>query len=94
MLSGADLKDAISGCRILICNDYELELIKNKTGKSCADLLCLAQNVIVTLGGEGSKIYSQDDESKIPAAPRLRWWTPPEPATPIAADCFRAWPGD
>lgn len=34
MLEPQNLDQAIAGCRILICNDYELDLIMNKTGMS------------------------------------------------------------
>ena len=39
MLDGKDLIEAISGCRILISNDYELDLIMKKTGLAKEGLL-------------------------------------------------------
>ncbi len=67
MIEPQDLLQAIEGCRILITNDYELELIMSKTGTSKADLLKKAQTVIVTLGESGSRIFTPDREITISA---------------------------
>jgi adenosine kinase len=66
MLEAANLTQAINGCRILIANDYELELITSKTGLEKAALLKLAETIIVTQGELGSIVFTQDDEIKIP----------------------------
>ena len=67
MLEAAKLTQAIEGCRILIANDYELELITSKTGLKKAALLKLAETIIVTQGEAGSIVFTQDEEIKIPA---------------------------
>lgn len=67
VLSGADLIEAIDGSYMLICNDYEFELIRRKTGKVRDDLLCMARHVIVTLGENGSRVRSGDKIEAIPA---------------------------
>jgi adenosine kinase len=67
MLEAGNLTQAIEGCRILIANDYELELITSKTGLKKAALLKLANAIIVTQGELGSLVSTQDDEFKIPA---------------------------
>ena len=67
MLEAAKLTQAIEGCRILIANDYELELITSKTGLKKAALLKLAETIIVTQGEAGSLVYTQDEEIKISA---------------------------
>ena len=67
MLEAGNLTRAIEGCRILIANDYELELITSKTGLKKAQLLKLAEAVIVTQGEAGSLVSTQDDEYRIPA---------------------------
>ena len=67
MLEAGDLTQSIEGCRILIANDYELELITSKTGLKKAALLKLADTIIVTQGELGSLVSTQDDEFKIPA---------------------------
>jgi len=67
MLDARNLTHAIDGCRILIANDYELELIKSKTGLQKEALLKLADTIIVTQGEAGSLVYTQEDVIKIPA---------------------------
>ncbi len=62
MLDAKDLIEAIEGCRILISNDYELDLIMSKTGLSKEILRRRARTIIVTLGELGSKIFAPDGE--------------------------------
>ncbi|HVO66546.1 MAG TPA: carbohydrate kinase family protein [Syntrophales bacterium] len=66
VLDTKDLVDAIDGCRILISNDYELDLIISKTGLSKEGLLTLARVIIVTLGEQGSQVSTVDSEISIP----------------------------
>jgi len=68
MLTPEELRQSIEGCRIMISNDYELELIMNKTCLKKGDLLKMAGAVIVTLGELGSKIITPGCETIIPAA--------------------------
>jgi adenosine kinase len=68
MLDGKDLVRAIDGCKILISNDYELDLIIHKTGLARDDLIRMAGAVIVTLGEEGSHLSTADYEVRVPAA--------------------------
>jgi len=67
MLNANDLIQAIDGCRILICNDYELDLITSMTGLNKEALMRLAKTIIVTRGELGSTISSPDGEIKVPA---------------------------
>jgi len=53
---------------MLIVNDYEFDMIMNKTGLSKAALLDLAGTTIITLGEHGSKLYTEDAEVVIAAA--------------------------
>jgi adenosine kinase len=61
-----ELIRSIDGCRILIVNDYELDMIMNKTGLTKKELLGLAGTIITTLGEHGSQISTADAEIKIP----------------------------
>jgi len=63
-----ELLQSISGCKILIVNDYELELIVNKTGLRKGDLLGFAGAIITTLGEAGSLISTKAGEISIPPA--------------------------
>ena len=68
MLGAKDLTQAIEGCRILVVNDYELELIMNKTGLNKKALLGLTKVIITTLGEQGSQISTPEGDIVIPAA--------------------------
>ena len=67
MLDAKELLHAIEGCRILISNDYELNLIMNKTKTKKEELLRLAGTIIVTMGELGSLVSTTDCEIAIPA---------------------------
>src|SRR6476619_6237455 len=49
-MSGDDLRDGLRGATIVIVNDYELELLRQKTGLSETDILKLAETLVVTKG--------------------------------------------
>ena len=66
-MSGAELKDGISGASVLICNDYEFELIRQKTGLSEADVIAGADALIVTKGEKGSTILTKDGSFDVPS---------------------------
>jgi adenosine kinase len=66
VLDSKELADAIEGCRILISNDYELDLIMTKTGLNKEDLLKRARVIIVTLGEQGSQVLTGDGDINIP----------------------------
>jgi adenosine kinase len=55
-LSGAELLEGVRGARMLVVNDYEFEMLKNKTGWSDEQLAEAAEVVIVTKGDQGSTI--------------------------------------
>ncbi len=66
MLDGKDLVEAISGCSILISNDYELDLITKKTGLAKEGLLERTKTLITTLGDLGSRVHTASGEIEIP----------------------------
>jgi adenosine kinase len=66
MLDAKDLIQAIEGSRVLISNDYELDLIMSKTGLDRQSLLGRTRTIIVTLGAAGSKVFTPDREITIP----------------------------
>jgi adenosine kinase len=62
------LLDGVRGARALVCNDYELALVQEKTGKTLDELLELCEAVVVTLGEKGSRIHTRDGgEISVPA---------------------------
>jgi adenosine kinase len=59
-MSGDELREGVVGAHILISNDYEFELIRQKTGMSEADVLQHVNTLVVTRGEQGSSVYSKD----------------------------------
>ena len=66
-LSGDELLDGIVGARVVICNDYEFELIRQKTGMSESDVLQKAGLLVVTRGEKGSTVFEQGHRVDVPA---------------------------
>ncbi len=70
--SREDLEEGCRGAWLVIGNDYELELIRERTGWAIADLLELSEMVVTTLGRDGSRIDIRGRTMTIPAAPAQR----------------------
>jgi adenosine kinase len=66
-MSGDELKDGISGAHILICNDYEFELIRQKTGMGEKEVLEQVDMLIVTKGEKGSTVITKSGQTDVPA---------------------------
>ena len=58
-MSGDELREGVTGAAIVIVNDYELELLRQKTGLSEADILVEAGALIVTRGEDGSSVLTR-----------------------------------
>jgi adenosine kinase len=65
---GKALAEWIDGSFCLISNDYELELIMDKTGKNKKSLLAMTKTIVTTLGDKGSLISIAGSEVTVPAA--------------------------
>ncbi len=63
-----DLEDGTRGAWILIGNDYELELIQQRTGLDVHGLLGLCNMVVTTRGRHGSEVATRDGRITIPPA--------------------------
>ncbi|HUL73954.1 MAG TPA: carbohydrate kinase family protein [Vicinamibacterales bacterium] len=66
-MSGDELTDGISGADVVICNDYELELVRQKTGLSEAEILNKANVLVVTRGEHGSSVFRASGHVDVPA---------------------------
>ena len=84
-LTGPELLEAITGSAILISNDYELELIRESTGKTRGELAALTDCLITTCGGSGSVVRQGGDETHIGIARPARIVDPTG-----CGDAFRA----
>jgi adenosine kinase len=84
-LSGEDLVAGTRAARLLIVNEYEFGMIKNKTNLSDGELLSLPEATIITRGEAGSTIYAEGKNLHVPAVP------PEHLAEPTGAgDAYRA----
>jgi adenosine kinase len=66
MFDGADLKQFIDQATWVAVNDYEGQLLQERTGWTLAEISGHVEALIVTRGGDGSTIFSQDEEIVIP----------------------------
>jgi adenosine kinase len=71
-MSGGELKSGIVGARVVIANDYEMELIRQKTGMNEDEVLGVAETLIVTRGENGSSIYRKDGRINVQAVKPYR----------------------
>ncbi len=58
MFSGAELQDFIGLADYLAVNDYEAQLLQERTGRSLEQIAPEVSALIVTLGAKGSRIYA------------------------------------
>jgi adenosine kinase len=71
-MNGAQVREFVVGARYLFSNDYEWELLLNKTGWTEAEVLTKVGMRITTLGEKGVEIISGDGSSlQVPAVPEL-----------------------
>jgi adenosine kinase len=70
--TGEELRAGIEGATILVCNDYEFELIRQKTGLDEDGVLGLAEALVVTRGDKGATVRLRDRSIDIPPVPPLR----------------------
>lgn len=68
LFGGEDLERFIGQATWVCVNDYESELLRERTGMSPHDIAEQVEGLIVTLGGEGAHIYTRDQRIDIPAA--------------------------
>lgn len=70
--SAASLREGLVGADLLIVNDYEYELLKDRTGMDDKDIRqSVKRAVVVTMGAEGARIWAgenQEQEIRIPPA--------------------------
>lgn len=85
MFSGDDLLRFIDQATYVTVNDYEAKLLQDKTGKTLHQIAASVKALIVTLGADGSMIYTEGREIAIPT---------PKPASVVdptgCGDAYRA----
>src|SRR3954471_2890857 len=66
MFNGAELLEFIRQAEYVTVNDYEAQMLQERTGKTIEQLSKLVKAFIVTLGARGSVIYSGGEQLEIP----------------------------
>ncbi|MBT8144868.1 MAG: carbohydrate kinase family protein [Gammaproteobacteria bacterium] len=67
MFDGDDLRAFIGQAAWVTVNDYEGQMLQERTGWSAEEIASRVQALIVTRGGEGSRVYADGDVLEIPA---------------------------
>ncbi|MDP1970853.1 MAG: PfkB family carbohydrate kinase, partial [Methylobacter sp.] len=68
MFNGEELLKFIDQATWVTLNDYESELMQERTGLSLEQMAERVEALIITLGGQGSQIYTHGECITIPAA--------------------------
>jgi len=68
-MSGDELRDGLDGAAIVISNDYEFEIIRQKTGLDETAVVSRAGALIITRGEHGCTIRQGDRQASVPAVP-------------------------
>lgn len=68
MFDGDDLKRFIDQAAYVVVNDYEWQLMQERTQYTPQDVAAKVDALIVTQGGEGSTIYTKDQTYHVPCA--------------------------
>jgi adenosine kinase len=72
-MDGGALKDGLVGASIVVCNDYEFEIIRQKTGlDERAVIQSVREVVVVTKGAQGATVLTHDGRIDVPAVPPQR----------------------
>jgi adenosine kinase len=68
-MDGQQLLDGIRDAYMVICNDYEFELIRQKTGRTEAQILEDSELLVITKGEHGATVLTRQAELTVPAVP-------------------------
>jgi adenosine kinase len=93
-MSGEDIASLIDGASYLITNEYEKELLEQKTGLSDGQVLDRVGVRITTLGRDGARITGRElDQIDVPVALEMRAHDPTGVGDGFRAGFFaaRAW---
>ncbi|MGH8494611.1 MAG: carbohydrate kinase family protein [Gammaproteobacteria bacterium] len=68
MFNGAELEDFIDKASWVTVNDYEAELLQDRTGLAPGEISQRLKALVITRGGEGSIVYTDGRRVEIPSA--------------------------
>jgi adenosine kinase len=68
MFNGEDLRRLIGLATWVTVNDYEWQVMQERTGMTAVEMIEHVEALIVTLGAQGSRIHTKGGDYEIPAA--------------------------
>jgi adenosine kinase len=69
-LSGQELQAGLDGCALLVVNEYEFGMLREKTGLSADAIRSIPTRAcVVTMGAEGTRIWAKGQAYDIPVVP-------------------------
>jgi adenosine kinase len=71
-MDGTQLGEGISGAFMVIVNDYEFELLRQKTGMSEQDVQDEVEVLVITRGEKGCSVFADGVQKDVPAVPPVR----------------------
>jgi adenosine kinase len=71
-MSGEEIAQGIVGATIVICNDYEFEIVRQKTGLDERSIIERSEALIITRGEQGSVVITSEGDVRVPAVPPRR----------------------
>ncbi|MGH8034363.1 MAG: carbohydrate kinase family protein, partial [Lysobacterales bacterium] len=71
LFNGAELRQFIEEARWVVVNDYEFQMLQERTGMSGQEIAKSVEALIVTRGGEGSTVITQGEETVVSAVPAV-----------------------
>src|SRR5262249_48598755 len=66
-MSGDELREGAVGATVVIANDYEFELLRQKSGLDEAEILRRSEALIVTRGEHGCSVLTKSGQAEVPA---------------------------
>jgi adenosine kinase len=71
-MDGTQLGEGLSGAFMVIVNDYEFELLRQKTGMSEKDVQDEVEVLVITRGDKGCSVFADGVQKDVPAVPPVR----------------------
>lgn len=72
MFDGAELRDLIGAATAVTVNDYEAQLVCERTGWTEQQIADKVQALVITRGGDGSSVYERGARHDVPCVPVSR----------------------
>jgi adenosine kinase len=71
-MDGTQLAEGLKGAFMVIVNDYEFELLRQKTGMSEKNVQNDVNVLVITRGEKGCSVFANGSETEVPAVPPVR----------------------